>query len=144
MPQNLGPESTEAEIPAEDYPGYRSGGGVLPYSYRSGGGVLPYSYRSGVLPAAKPAAKPKKIYRSAVLPAAKPAAKPTAKPAAKPAAKQKKTYRSAVLPAAKTAAKPAAKPKKLMQGARWIPVQAPPNYEIHSNAYNGDWDNYYY
>merc|ERR1712037_500225 len=28
-------------------------------------------------------------------------------------------------------------------GARWIPV-APPNYEIHSNAYNGDWDNYYY
>merc|ERR1712037_719729 len=113
MPQNLGPESTEAEIPAEDYPGYRSGGGVLPYSYRSGGGVLPYSYRSGVLPAAKPADKPEK------------------------------TYRSAVLPAAKTAAKPAAKPKTLMQGARWIPV-APPNYEIHSNAYNGDWDNYYY
>merc|ERR1712037_938878 len=131
MPQNLGPESTEAEIPAEDYPGYRSGGGVLPYSYRSGGGVLPYSYRSGVLPAAKPADKPKKIYRSAVLPAAKPAAKP------------EKTYRSAVLPAAKTAAKPAAKPKTLMQGARWIPV-VPPNYEIHSNAYNGDWDNYYY
>ena len=31
-----------------------------------------------------------------------------------------------------------------LQGARWIPVQAPPNYEIHSNAYNGDWDNYYY